>query len=248
MAHNRNIGVVFGQRTQHLWDLPVIESFRLLGDIYALPRAVFARNLEGAVEFLQLGELLRVPARSLSLGQRMQCDVVAALLHQPPVLFLDEPSIGLDLNARERIRALICETAERRGTTILLTSHDLGDIEGICDRIVIIDRGKKLFDGTLDDLLGRFAAGRVMEVLLFDSTDEAAIQLQDCLRSMDRVAVERMGLGRVRIQFDPAAVPLADLLSRVFASTRVRDVRIEQQGIQDVVRRMYQRELAGEEA
>jgi ABC-2 type transport system ATP-binding protein len=246
IAHARNIGVVFGQRTQLWWDLPVIESFRLLGDIYELPRAVFARNLETSIELLQLESILRTPVRSLSLGQRMQCDVVAALLHQPAVLFLDEPSIGLDLDAKERIRALICDAAERHRTTILLTSHDLGDIEGICDRIVIIDRGVKLFDGSMEHLLRRFADGRVMEVLLFDSTEQAALDVQQRLRALGPVVVELSGLGRVRIQFDPNALAVEDLLARILAATRVRDVRIEAQSIQDVVRKVYQGQLASE--
>ena len=149
VANARNIGVVFGQRTQLWWDLPVEESLRLLGDIYEVPRETFARTWRECMELLDLGPLLKRPARQLSLGQRMRCDLAASLLHAPSILYLDEPTIGLDVAVKERIRQFIRRLHRERGTTVLLTSHDLGDIEDLCQRLVMIDNGKILFDGPL---------------------------------------------------------------------------------------------------
>ncbi len=156
MANARNIGVVFGQRTQLWWDIAVQESFRLLGDIYDVPADAYQRTLAELVDVLGLEPLLSVPARQLSLGQRMRCDLAASLIHSPPVLYLDEPTIGLDVAVKARFREFIRYMHEQRGLTVMLTSHDLGDIEELCERMIMIDRGKIVYDGALADVTRRF--------------------------------------------------------------------------------------------
>jgi len=150
--HVADIGVVFGQRTQLWWDVPVIDSFSLLKDIYRVDDARYSRNVEELTELLDLGELLRTPARQLSLGQRMRCEIAASLLHDPKVLFLDEPTIGLDAVSKLAVRAFIQKRNETRGTTVLLTTHDMQDIEALANRILLIGKGKILMDGTFDDV------------------------------------------------------------------------------------------------
>lgn len=150
------IGVVFGQRSQLWWDIAVIESFRLLHKIYHVPEAEFKKRLDYFQEILDLRDLLHLPVRKLSLGQRMRCELAAALLHNPPVLFLDEPTIGLDVLAKARIRDFLREINQNHKTTIMLTTHDLGDIEALCSRVVILDKGQILFDGTLAELRSKW--------------------------------------------------------------------------------------------
>lgn len=163
--NNRSIGVVFGQRTQLWWDLPVQESLRLLGDIYQVPAERFARNMQTYIELLDLGPLLRVPTRQLSLGQRMRCDLAAALIHSPEILYLDEPTIGLDVAVKARLRAFLRQLNRDTGVTILLTSHDLGDIEELCDRMLMIDQGRIVFDGSIQQLKSLYGRSRTIRVV-----------------------------------------------------------------------------------
>ena len=152
VAHVKEIGVVFGQRTQLWWDVPVADSFELLKEIYTVPAAIYRVNLEELTQLLDLGDLLRTPARQLSLGQRMRCEIAASLLHSPKILFLDEPTIGLDAVSKLAVRDFILRLNRERGTTVLLTTHDMQDIEALASRVLLIGRGKILLDGTLEDI------------------------------------------------------------------------------------------------
>lgn len=152
IEHVRQIGVVFGQRSQLWWDVPVIDSFELLRDIYSIPGEVYRESLDELTGLLDLGELLRSPARQLSLGQRMRCEIAASLLHRPRILFLDEPTIGLDAVSKLAVREFITEINRTRGTTVILTTHDMQDIEALASRIILIGKGRILMDGTLDDI------------------------------------------------------------------------------------------------
>jgi len=170
LQYTRHIGVVFGQRTQLWWDLAVVESFRLLKKIYEVDDATYGRQMKLFDELLEVGEYLHQPVRKLSLGQRMRCDLAAALLHRPQVLFLDEPTIGLDVLAKENVRIFLREICEREGVTVILTTHDLGDIEQLCKRVIIIDKGLVHFDGELDELRRRVGRAVRMTVELRDRT------------------------------------------------------------------------------
>lgn len=152
IEHVKRIGVVFGQRSQLWWDVPVIDSFELLKDIYSIPESDYKNNLEELKELLDLSELLRSPARQLSLGQRMRCEIAASLLHSPRILFLDEPTIGLDAVSKLAVRDFILKLNKTHGTTVILTTHDMQDIEALTSRIILIGKGRILMDGTLDDI------------------------------------------------------------------------------------------------
>ena len=163
-AHVSQIGVVFGQRSQLWWDVPVIDSFELIRDIYTVAEDVYKRNLRDLTDLLNLSEILKTPARSLSLGQRMRCEIAASLLHDPRILFLDEPTIGLDAVSKIAVREFVLDMNKRRGTTVILTTHDMQDVEALAQRVLLIGKGRILLDGTLDDIR-RGGSGQIDETL-----------------------------------------------------------------------------------
>lgn len=234
----RNISVIFGQRSQLWWDLPVGDSLRLIGDLYEVPPPRFQENLSACMEALRLEPLLSQPARTLSLGQRMRCDVAAALLHDPAVLFLDEPTLGLDLTVKERVLELIRHVNRTRGTTVLLTSHDLSDVEGLCERVLVIDQGRLVFDGRLDTLDARFRRERVVRVALKEPVPEAAARCRAAL-TQPGTRVEQPDPRHLVLSFAPEETNAAALLSTVLPLLPVHDVRVEEPDLQAVLRRLY---------
>ena len=166
VSHVQEIGVVFGQRSQLWWDVPVIDSFELIRDIYRTDHATYKSNLDELIDLLELSETLKTPARSLSLGQRMRCEIVASLLHNPKILFLDEPTIGLDAVSKIAVRQFIKRLNEERGTTVLLTTHDMQDIEALTERIILVGKGQILLDGSLAELKARASADTSAEELV----------------------------------------------------------------------------------
>jgi len=226
----RNIGVVFGQRSQLYWDLPLIESFELLRAIYGVPQATYRRNLDAFVELLQMEEFLRTPVRQLSLGQRMRGDFAAAMLHDPKIVYLDEPTIGLDVVAKEAIRNFIARINAERGTTIILTTHDLADVERLCRRIILIDRGTIIYDGDVERIKGEYGRSRTL-VLRFER--ETADPHLDGAELVESDAVS------ARFRFD-GNVQRADLLIRQ-ASERysLQDVTLEEPDLESIIRRIY---------
>jgi ABC-2 type transport system ATP-binding protein len=233
-AHVREIGVVFGQRTNLWWDLPVIESLDLLRYVYRVPAERYRENLATFTDLLALDEFLDTPVRSLSLGQRMRADLAGALLHDPRILFLDEPTIGLDVVAKERIRAFVREINRERGVTVLLTTHDLGDVERLCPRVMMIDHGRLLFDGAPSTLVARFGGERELVVDLAEDTDDVEV-------SGARV-VERSGR-RVVYRFRRDEVSASELIGRVSARLRLEDLSVREPEIEDTVRRIYEQGL-----
>jgi len=232
----RQIGVVFGQRTQLYWDLPLIESFRLLRAIYGIPPAKYEKNLAEFTKMLELDEFIRTPVRQLSLGQRMRGDFAAAMLHEPKVVFLDEPTIGLDVVAKESIREFIGRTNRERGTTYILTTHDLNDVEKLCARIIIIDHGKKLYDGSIDAIKQQYGGKRVLTADLTE--DCGSIEL----RSPGAKIVSREG-HRIRIEFERSLVRADELIVALSQHCELKDVTIAEPELEVIIRQIYQRGL-----
>ncbi len=229
----RRIGAVFGQRSQLWWDLPLHESFRLLAAIHRLPAPAWQPRLDECVALLEMEPFLDTPVRQLSLGQRMRGEVTAALLHSPDLLVLDEPTIGLDLLSKERLRGFLVRERAERGTTVLLTTHDLPDIERLCDRILVVDHGRVAFDGTLPGLVARVGAERVLTVDLVEPgpplTDVPGTTLRE---------VEADGL-RQHLAFRAEQTSAAAVVAAVSARAELRDLTIAEPDIEDVVRRLY---------
>jgi ABC-2 type transport system ATP-binding protein len=228
----RRIGVVFGQRTTLWWDLPLRDSFDLLRKIYRIPEGRFRENLDRFVELLDLHDQLDTPVRQLSLGQRMRGDITAALLHDPEILYLDEPTIGLDVVSKGRLREFLRALNAERGTTLLLTTHDLQDIEALCDRVIVIDHGTAVYDGSL---AGLHAHGGSTRTLVVDLVDEAApIEVPGA-------EVRRVEGPRQWLSF-PTEASAAPVVAAVAAAYDVADLSIQEPAIEDVIRDLYSRE------
>lgn len=235
MAYTQTIGAVFGQRTQLWWDIAVVESFRLLKEIYEVSDADYAERMRRFDEILDLSKFLHQPVRKLSLGQRMRCDMAAALLHNPPLLFLDEPTIGLDLLAKEAIRKFLKQMNRELAVTVLLTTHDLADIEELCERLMIIDQGRILFDGPLGELKRMLWRQTQVRFELTDSGQAAAIEAL----GVPGVEFERLDELNCRLSFDRDEYASGEIIRRVVAAAEVRDIVIEEESIDDIVRRVY---------
>jgi ABC-2 type transport system ATP-binding protein len=225
------LGVVFGQRTQLWWDLPVIESFELLRDIYRVKQGAYAAVRDEMVDRLDLAELLDVPVRQLSLGQRMRCDLAAAMLHGPRILFLDEPTIGLDAVSKLAVREFLRSLNRDRGVSIVLTTHDMDDIEALCKRVIVIDAGGVFLDGTLDDLRAQVRPERRLIVDLGES--DGGFTGDDDVR-----LIERDG-GRLTLAFDPARVKPAELIAKIAERYDVRDLFVENPPIEEIIASLY---------
>jgi ABC-2 type transport system ATP-binding protein len=226
----RNIGVVFGQRSQLYWDLPLRESFELLRAIYRVPRARFKENLAHFVDILDLGPFLATPVRQLSLGERMRGDFAAALLHDPRIVYLDEPTIGLDVVAKEAIRAFIADINQRLGTTVILTTHDLADVERLCRRLILIDHGSLIYDGSVEGLRDEYGTHRTLIVHLTEPQPDFHVSGVD---------IEHSEPLTVRLRFDRRTITAEALIRRVTERYAITDVAIVEPEIEDIVRRIY---------
>ena len=230
VEHVARIGVVFGQRTQLWWDLPVIESFDLFRAIYRVNQSRYEATRDELVGLLELQPLLDTPVRQLSLGQRMRCELTAAMLHEPSTLFLDEPTIGLDAVSKLAVRTYIRELNARRGVTVILTTHDMDDIEALCDRVMVIGGGRLLLDGTMDQLRAQVSPERRLIVDL--------ARADETVEDEDARVTERTG-ARVTLAFDPAHVSPADLIARVTSRHSVRDLFVEHPPIEQIIADLY---------
>ena len=235
VAYTRTIGAVFGQRTQLWWDIAVVESFRLLKRIYEVSDADYQARMARFDEILEINRYLHQPVRKLSLGERMRCDMAAALLHNPPLLFLDEPTIGLDLLAKESVRAFLKEVNRDYGTTILLTTHDLSDIEELCRRLMIVDEGRILFDGPLDELKKMLWRQNQIRFELKDRQQAAALEAF----SLPDVEIEQIDELTYRMLFARGDHTVGEVIRRVVAAADVRDIFIEEESIEEIVKRVY---------
>ena len=230
-AFLRQITLVMGQRNQLVWDIPAADSFELNRAIYRLPAADYRRTLDELTELLELGPLLKKPVRNLSLGERMKCEIAAALLHRPQVVFLDEPTIGLDVTMQRRIRSFIAEYNLRSGATVLLTSHYMADVEALCKRVIVIHHGRLLFDGDLSDLIQQFTAHKTI-----------VVQLADCLADLHNYGeVLDCEDGRVTLRVPKANT--ASVTERLLADLPVIDLLVEDPPIEEVIDQVFTQEM-----
>ena len=226
----RRIGVVFGQRTQLWWDLPLGDSFDLLHHVYRTDPARHRTNLDALVDQLDLGDLLTTPVRQLSLGQRMRGDLAAALLHDPELVVLDEPTIGLDVVSKEAVREFLVAHNHEHGTTVLLTTHDLDDVERLCERMMIIDHGRVIHDGGVADFKERYGTERTVVVDLVEASDPLRI---------DQTRVTKVDGPRQWLTFDRRERTAAEVVAAIVAEAPIRDLSVEEPEIEALVRRVY---------
>ncbi len=231
----RRMTLVMGQRNQLVWDIPVIDTFELNRAVYRIPEAEYRRAVAELTELLELSPLLRKPTRNLSLGERMKCEIAASLLHRPWVLFLDEPTIGLDVTMQRRIRKFLAEYNQRTGATVLLTSHYMADVEALCKRVVVIHHGKLLYDGDLSGLADRFAPFKTVEVELQNGTGGRQ------MAQYGEVLVQKEGRVTLRVP----KVETATVTGRLLAELDVADLTVQDPPIEDVIEQVFSQE-AGE--
>lgn len=230
--HVANIGVVFGQRTQLWWDLPVIESFDLLRDIYRIPPALYQSRRDELIGILELGPLLDTPVRQLSLGQRMRCDLVASLLHGPDVLFLDEPTIGLDATSKFAVREFVKRLNEEHEVTVILTTHDMDDIEALCQRILVLGNGKLLNDSSLSELRANISAERRIKVEFSEAVKDVNIPMTRVLSHIGN---------SIELAFDPEQITSAALIAKIVSEYTVQDLIVENPPIENLISELYSR-------
>ena len=229
VAHVREIGVVFGQRSQLWWDVPIIDSFELIRDIYRVDEKVFKNNLDELTELLGLQELLKTPARTLSLGQRMRCEIAASLLHDPKILFLDEPTIGLDAVSKIAVRQFIKKLNAKRGTTVILTTHDMQDIEALTERILLIGKGRILLDGSLEELKKRSSERKTLIVEYSGDAPEIC----------EGMVVAEAKEGRLIISLDPAVLSVSNAVAGLAAQTEITDISVSGVTSEEMVAALY---------
>lgn len=250
----QKIGVVFGQRTQLWWALPVIESFKILKDIYQVEDAAYKDMMDLYGSMVDLDALMHKPVRQMSLGQRTLCDILAAFLHNPGVVFLDEPTIGLDVAMKAKIRELIQKLNEEKNTTVILTTHDMGDVDALCKRIVIIDKGDKLYDNDMEHLSNLFGAYRTLSLLLTkkkDACDEQ--QLDELAASVKALLADKWDEStcavsrneqQIEILIDEAKVPMMKVLNAVQEQHKIYDMHLQEISTESVIRKIYEGGMA----
>ena len=229
-AHVREIGVVFGQRSQLWWDVPVADSFDLIRDIYRIGDDAYRRTLARLTDLLDLGELLKTPVRQLSLGQRMRCEIAASLLHSPKILFLDEPTIGLDAVSKIAVRDFIRAINRENGTTVILTTHDMQDIEALTERILLIGRGRILLDGSLSDLKACHSARKTIHVA-YEGSHLPSFEQMKVLKDRD---------GHAEIALDTAVLSVPEAISLLSSQVEIRDLSVSGETVEELVVSLYQ--------
>jgi len=227
--HVRDIGVVFGQRSQLWWDVPVIDSFELIKDIYKVDPVEYQKNLNDLVELLDLGEIIKTPTRTLSLGQRMRCEIAASLLHSPKILFLDEPTIGLDAISKIAVRQFIKNLNTEKKTTVILTTHDMQDIEALTERIILIGKGKILLDSNMQELRTRISTRKTLTVDFYGAAP---------VIDPDWEVIDRRD-GRLSISFDSAVYSTSDVIAHISQNTTVQDISVSGISAEEMVAGLY---------
>ena len=240
MENAKNIGVVFGQRTQLWWDLPLSESYTILKEIYGVSDEDYKTRMEFLYFFFGLEDFFDRPVRTLSLGQRMRADLGASLLHNPKVLYLDEPTIGLDLVVKDKIREAIKEINQKYNTTVILTTHDIGDIEELCNRIIIIDEGKKIYDGGLDNLKKVYGGKKKVSMVVKHTERVRDIDWSKIMEKPESIVLEENEKeSKVAISFNGNDVLVSDVIHAVMQVTMVKDIEIKETELEEIVKEIY---------
>lgn len=240
----KEIGVVFGQRTQLWWDLPLVETFSVLKQVYQVEDKAFNERMEFLNEVLELNDFIKSPVRTLSLGQRMRADLAASMIHNPKVLFLDEPTIGLDVAVKNNIRKAITEINEQEKTTIILTTHDLNDIESLCKRIVMIDKGKLVYDGSLTEMKTQFGKYREVNMSLFSNEDFDKLNFVSEFKVNDEDIKINRSKEKITVTFNSEKISISNMLSYILKNVQVKDISVNDVNIEEIICRMYGKEVS----
>lgn len=235
----KEIGVVFGQRTQLWWDLPLSETFTVLKEIYQIEDDAFKKRMGFLNEVLDLEQFIKSPVRTLSLGQRMRADIAASMIHNPKVLFLDEPTIGLDVVVKDNIRKAIAEINQNEKTTIILTTHDISDIELLCKRIVMIDKGKKVYDGALDKMKEKYGKMREIHINLKSTEDMEKLAFASKFNLLEDDLEIKVEGKKAIIKFNSSKAQVSDMLSYILGTISVKDIAVSEADIEEIIRRLY---------
>ena len=231
IEHVKNIGVVFGQRSQLMWDIPVIDTFELLRDIYRVPEAEYKKNLGELTEIFGLAEFVNTPVRQLSLGQRMRCEIAASLLHSPQILFLDEPTIGLDAVSKVAVRNYIKRINKDNGVTVMLTTHDMGDVEALTDRVMLIGKGRILYDGSFGHIKSRYNTVNILTID-YDAASELVPPENTTLLSNEN--------GRAMLSVDTVKMPVSQVIGALTQAITVYDIAVQSRPIEEVIAEIYE--------
>ena len=227
----REIGVVFGQKSQLWWDIPAIESFDLLKDIYKIPDQEYLKIRDELIQLLNLEEVVKLPVRGLSLGERMKCELVASLLHNPKILFLDEPTIGLDAISKVIVRDFIKKINKEKKVTVILTTHDMADIESLADRVIVIGNGRKLYDGDIDDIKRKYSNEKIIEIYYDKLKEIPNIKNTEVISNDNRV---------IKIKIDNKAVTASDVTREYSKVCEIKDINVLSSPIDDIIYKLYE--------
>ena len=238
IENNKKIGAVFGQKTQLWWDLPVIESFRLIKKMYKIPDVEYRKNLKKFSEILELDELLEKQVKNLSLGQKMRCEIAATFLHNPKIVYLDEPTIGLDVLVKEKIREFIKEINKEKNTTVILTTHDLKDIEDVCDRIILLDKGKIIYDGEKEKFKETYGKQVIAKMIVKNK-----ISLITTETINDEFEVIEESDEYVKIRFNHDKYTIMDIVNKISNYCEINDMHVEEQGLEEILKEIYRGEI-----
>ena len=238
IENNKKIGAVFGQKTQLWWDLPVIESFRLIKKMYKIPEGEYRQNLKKFSEILELEPLLQKQVKNLSLGQKMRCEIAATFLHNPKIVYLDEPTIGLDVLVKEKIRTFIKEINKEKNTTVILTTHDLKDIEDVCDRIILLDKGQIIYDGEKEKFKETYGKQVIAQIIVKNKTSLITTETIN-----DEFEVIEESDEQVKIRFNHDKDTIIEVVNRISNYCEIIDMHIEEQGLEEILKEIYRGEI-----
>lgn len=227
----KEIGVVFGQKSQLWWDIPAEDSFDLLKDIYKIPDDEYEKNKQELVKILHLEEIIKSPVRQLSLGERMKCELVASLLHSPKILFLDEPTIGLDAISKVIVRDFIKKINKLKKITVILTTHDMADIESLTDRLIMIGHGKKLYDGSVKDIKKKYSNEKIVEVIYEGVLKDKIVN--------DKIDILEEAQGLIRMKIDTRKIMVSDIVRKYSEVCEIKDINVIETGIDDIIYKLY---------